>query len=280
MDSAEFPKVTIVTPSYNQAEFLERTILSVINQDYPNIEYIIIDGGSTDNSVDIIKKYEHKITKWVSEPDSGQSNAINKGFKMSTGQIFNWLNSDDVLYPGAIAIAVDYLKRNPNVHMVYGDRVIIDRFDRVLSTNEGPSFNRWALQQYMKIPQETTFFTREIWEKVGGLQEQLHFTMDADLWFRFLKFTDFIHIPFFLGAYREHELSKSVEVFGPNKRSSRASEEISYLLRTHLRKRIKNERVRKIFQLINLMRLAYEKTSRKRRLEYERLLGMIPAGQK
>jgi len=120
MKMNEYPLVTIVTPSYNQADYLERTILSVLNQDYPRIEYIVIDGGSTDASIDIIKKYEDRIAFWISEPDNGQSHAINKGFKHATGEIFNWLNSDDVLMPSATTIAVHYLTTYPQYGMVYG----------------------------------------------------------------------------------------------------------------------------------------------------------------
>lgn len=196
MKHSEYPKVTIVTPSFNQGMFLERTILSVINQDYPNLEYIIVDGGSTDNSLEIIKKYEDRITKWISEPDAGQSDAINKGFRKATGHIFNWLNSDDVLCPHAIKIVVDYYQRLPAIQVFYGDRIIIDQNDRINKTVEGPSFNRSELKYYMKIPQETVFFTRDIWEKVGGLNEELHYTMDNDLWFRFVRHSDFKHIPF------------------------------------------------------------------------------------
>lgn len=274
-----YPKITIVTPSFNQAIFLERTILSVINQGYPNLEYIIIDGGSTDGSVDIIKKYESHISKWVSEPDSGQSNAINKGFKMATGDLYNWLNSDDILYPATLKIVAEYCLKYPNHQVFYGDRVIIDKDDRVLKVNEGPSFKRWESKMYLKIPQETTFFSKSIWNKVNGLNEDLHYTMDVDLWRRFLKYTDFIHIPFYLGAYREHDLSKSVEVFGPNKSSDRAAWEIERYKEMYATKWHRHTKVQKLAFLLNQGRLAYEKSSRKGRVEADFIYSLIENGQ-
>ncbi|TAJ12534.1 glycosyltransferase [Marinilabiliaceae bacterium JC017] len=275
MKHSEYPRVTIVTPSFNQGMFLERTILSVINQDYPNLEYIIVDGGSTDNSLEIIKKYEDRITKWVSEPDTGQSDAINKGFGMATGQVFNWLNSDDVLCPHAIKIVVDYYKRIPAIQVFYGDRIVIDQDDRVYKTVEGPSFNRRELKYYIKIPQETVFFTRDIWEKERGLNEELHYTMDNDLWFRFVRHSDFKHIPFFLGAYREHYNSKSVEVFGSQKRNDKAMAELSYMKKKYYNTWLRAPRYWKFFYMWNQMRLAHEKSSKKRRLEVEHIIELV-----
>ena len=173
------PLVTIVTPSYNQADFLERTILSVLNQDYPHIEYIVIDGGSTDGSIDIIKKYEKNIAHWISEPDNGQSSAINKGFKNAKGEILNWLNSDDILMPSATTIAVDYLCKNPEYGMVYGDRLVVDEHDQVLACVELSSFSRFLYRFGGFLPQETSFFRRDLWRQANGLDESLHISMDS-----------------------------------------------------------------------------------------------------
>ena len=125
------PKISIVTPSYNQAEFLERTILSVLNQNYPNLEYIIIDGGSTDSSAEIIKKYERYLTYWVSEPDDGQADAINKGFAKATGDILAWLNSDDLYLPGAL-LKVKESFQNAGIAFLYGHSILVDKEDRVI----------------------------------------------------------------------------------------------------------------------------------------------------
>ena len=122
----ENPLVSIVTPSFNQGRFLEATIQSVLNQDYVNVEYIVVDGGSTDNCVDILKKYSDQLAHWMSEPDAGQTDAINKGFSLATGEIFAWLNSDDIYRPGAISEAVAYLQDHPNEGMIYGDADFID----------------------------------------------------------------------------------------------------------------------------------------------------------
>src|SRR5215208_2659718 len=120
------PRVSIITPSFNQGQFLEETMHSVLEQDYPNIEYIVVDGGSADNSVEIIKKYQGQLAWWVSEKDRGHADALNKGFSHATGEILAWLNSDDVYFPNAVSQAVSFLKTNPAIGMVYGDAELID----------------------------------------------------------------------------------------------------------------------------------------------------------
>jgi glycosyltransferase involved in cell wall biosynthesis len=228
MNKANLPKVTIVTPSFNQAAFLEATILSVLNQTYPNIEYIVVDGGSTDGSVDIIKKYKDRLAWWVSEPDNGQSDAINKGFKQATGDIYNWLNSDDILYPDAVKIAVHFMEKHPEKEVVYGDRIVIDHASRIVDAFEPLSVTRKSSRFLLRIPQEVTFFTADLWHRVNGLNPDLHYVMDSDLWYRFLDETGFFHMPVFMGAYRDHEESKSVFGIGRNK-NNRALKEINFL---------------------------------------------------
>jgi glycosyltransferase involved in cell wall biosynthesis len=205
----ENPKVSIVTPSYNQGNFLEHTILSVLLQDYENIEYIIIDGGSSDNSVDIIKKYENKIKYWVSEKDKGQSDAINKGFSKATGEIFYWVNSDDFLMPSSISIIVDYFKRKKNIGMIYGDRIVVDKKGNIVDVNILTKYNNFLFKFDQKLPQETAFFRSELWKKVGGLKLESNYCMDTELWMNMNKFTNFYHIPFFLAYFRVHKLAKS-----------------------------------------------------------------------
>ncbi len=183
------PKVSIVTPSYNQAEFLEETILSVRAQDYPNIEHIIIDGGSDDGSVEIIKKYEDSLAFWVSEADNGQSDAINKGFRKATGDIVAWLNSDDLYFPHAVSTAVRHFQANRNLGLFYADCVFIDEHsDFIRYFTEREEFDLDRLLSFSDfIMQPTTFFSREKLFEVGLLDEDRHFTMDWDLWCRLAK---------------------------------------------------------------------------------------------
>lgn len=206
----EIPKVSIVTPSFNQAAYLEQTILSVLEQDYQNIEYIVIDGGSTDGSLDIIKKYQSRLAYWVSESDNGQSHAINKGFSHATGDIFNWLCSDDILMPSATKIAVNYLGKNPELGVVYGDRIRIDGKGNFLCCEKQPPFKAKLLKYVYRIPTETGFIRKKHWNAVGGVNEKMHFCMDYDIWIRLNTITSFRHIPFVMGAYREHALAKSI----------------------------------------------------------------------
>ncbi|MFH1369906.1 MAG: glycosyltransferase family 2 protein [Planctomycetota bacterium] len=266
------PKVTIVTPSYNQAGYLEKTILSVLNQDYPDIEYIIIDGGSTDGSVDIIKRYQDRLAYWISEPDKGQSDAINKGFKRATGRIFNWLNSDDLLMPSAVKIAVYYLMNNSDVGIVYGNRITIDERGNFLSLTRAPSYNARIFRHHLAIPQETTFFRSELWSQVDGVEEELKFCMDYDLFVKLSKITQFYHIPFVLGAYRKHPLSKTVMYSGTLKTARR--EEAGKVYRRHYlkdRSRLKAKFCKKL----NNVRIYFETESKSSKREVGKILKII-----
>jgi glycosyltransferase involved in cell wall biosynthesis len=208
--SPHLPLVTIVTPSLNQARFIEETIQSVLSQDYPNLEYIVIDGGSTDGTLGILKKYENRL-RWISEKDSGQSQAINKGFKMAQGEIVAWLNSDDTYLPGAIAKAVDYLVKNPKTMMVYGEGYLIDENGR--SKGRFPAtepFNLWRLIYYEDyILQQSVFIRKCILEKPGCLDEGLHYGMDWDLWIRIGKCAPIGYIPDYMANLREYPETKS-----------------------------------------------------------------------
>jgi glycosyltransferase involved in cell wall biosynthesis len=207
---SELPLVTIVTPSLNQAQFLEDTMLSVMGQDYPAVEFIVVDGGSTDGSIKIIRRHQARLAYWTSEPDSGQSSAINKGFARAKGRIFAWLNSDDLLSPSAVSIAAHFLNSEPDVGLVYGDRVEIDAKGNVIGVLRCPPHDPGIFRKDVTLPQETAFFRREVYEAVGGLDEDLHFAMDLDLWCKMAKVTRMRHIPAFLACFRRHGWSKSV----------------------------------------------------------------------
>ena len=202
--------MSIVTPSYNQGRFIEETILSVLTQDYPNVEYIVRDGGSTDNTLDIQKKYEGRLT-WISEADRGQSHAINKGFRMAKGDILAWLNSDDTYLPGAISKVVQHLQANPEAMMVYGEGYLIDEQSRV--TRRFPyteEFNLWKLiYLWDNILQQAAFFRRQIFDHIALLDEELDYAMDWDLWIRIGKKFRVDYIPEYLGNLREYREAKT-----------------------------------------------------------------------
>ncbi len=205
------PKVSIITPSFNQGEFLEQTIKSVLAQDYENIEYIVIDGGSTDDSVDIIKKYENCIDYWVSEKDEGQSHAINKGFKKATGEIVAWLNSDDLYFPYAVSIAVQRFKENSDLSLFYGDCVFINRYGGFIRYfTEVEPYNQSRLLNYSDyIMQPTTFFSMKKLKEVKYLDETLHYAMDWDLWCKLCKVGAVHYEKSVIAANREYGSTKT-----------------------------------------------------------------------
>ena len=210
--SEESPLVSIVTPSYNQAQFLEETILSVRNQDYPNVEYIIIDGGSTDASVDIIRKYEDRLAYWVTEEDRGQAHAINKGFARAHGEIFSWLNSDDFLLPGAVRHVVETQRRYPEAVAWVGGCYRIDPDGRILSTVIPRGLGRdtladWGYRGFFYQP--SCFFAAHAWHEAGPLDENFHFALDLDLWLGLSGLGDFAAIPEIISAAVIHGDAKT-----------------------------------------------------------------------
>ena len=206
-----WPRITIVTPSFNQGKFLEETIKSVLNQNYPNLEYFIVDGGSTDNSINIIKKCAEKIDWWVSEPDQGQSDAINKGFQKAKGDWLCWVNSDDILLPDALEKVAKASNANSDVDVITGNVIYIDENDFIVRCVRVPRM-RWFFYRrsvgYFTAP--AVFFKKELYEKVGGLDIKLHYSMDIDLWHKFrLEGAKIYHIKEYLGGFRVHKSSKT-----------------------------------------------------------------------
>lgn len=196
-----WPKISIVTPSFNQGPYIEKTIRSVLLQGYPNLEYFIIDGGSTDGSVDIIKKYEPWLDYWVSEKDRGQSHAVNKGFQRATGELLGWLNSDDWYADGALFTAAAAYLDDPAVGAVYGQGHIVDKFGAVTHTPKLMPIDKQSLLEWANgsdFMQPSCLFTKKAWLDCGPLDEGLHYSLDVDLWlkiagkYRFRKIDDLL----------------------------------------------------------------------------------------
>ena len=204
------PLVSIVTPSFNQAQFLEETICSVLDQDYPNIEYIIMDGGSTDSSLEIIKKYQSKLAGWISEPDRGQTDAINKGFERASGEILAWINSDDTYQPGAVSEAVEYFKSHTGTGLVYGDANLIDEEGKIIGKFPARQTDYPRLRRgYVHIPQQSSFFSGNIWKRVGPLDPSFHFAMDYDLWVRIARVAPIMYVQRTWANFRIHSQGKT-----------------------------------------------------------------------
>jgi len=208
------PLVSVITPVLNQQDYIEETVRSVLNQDYQNVEYLVIDGGSTDGTLEILESYVDRITL-ISEPDEGQADAINKGFRLSSGEITSWLNADDVYLPGAVSAVVDAFAADIKAVCIYGDCSYINTQGEVLSRYPARDFDlrRFVVESENFIPQPASFFRRECLEKAGYLDLELDFVLDYELWLRFAKVGKFSYMSQELAHARLHPEAKSVASF-------------------------------------------------------------------
>ena len=236
-----YPKISIVTPSYNQFEYIEETILSVIQQNYPNLEYIIIDGGSTDGSIEIIKKYEKYLSYWISEPDTSHANALNKGFAKSTGEIMAWINSDDKYFPWSFNTIAEVYSQNPDVLWTVGAYSNIDE-NGILLTEGSRAVSLVYKNVYsylfkdLHIQQESVFWRRSLWDLAGGkLNEDISLLIDTELWCRFFLHAKLWHIPQPIGCFRISGFNRS---FGNNIQVLFDIEKTNQFLRSNLPKAI------------------------------------------
>jgi glycosyltransferase involved in cell wall biosynthesis len=208
-----YPKISIVTPSYNQAQFVAWTVRSVLLQRYPNLEYVVMDGGSTDRSVEAIQPYVDRLAYFSSARDKGQSDAIKRGFDRCTGDIMAYLNSDDMLAPGTLHYVADFFARNPDVDAVYGHRLTVDGRNRAKWYWILPEHSDWYQTRWDLIPQESCFWRRRIYDRCGNVDDTLRFAIDYDLFARFMKAGGkFVRANRFLGVFREHEEAKTSQL--------------------------------------------------------------------
>lgn len=203
------PLVSIVTPSYNQAAFLEQTLASVLGQDYPHLEYLVVDGASTDSSVEIIHKYADRLTWWVSERDSGQAEAINKGLARAKGEIVAWLNSDDTYLPGTVSAAVRALQKHPAAALVYGDMLAVDETGQVINRLRYRQLDLADLLCFQIIGQPAVFMRREALAKAGLLDPSYHCLLDHHLWIRMAAQAPIVHVAQTWAAARYHPAAKN-----------------------------------------------------------------------
>lgn len=207
------PKISIVTPTFNSGKYLEDTIKSVINQSYPNLEYIIIDGGSTDNTLDIISKYSHFISSWISEPDSGMYNALNKGFNKATGEIMAWINSDDLYHNGALRCVGEIFNDLIDVHWIIGRSSLFNSDGLCVKMNDSQNWSQTRIitGNYKWIQQENVFWRRSLWEKAGSrLNDSLRFAGDFDLWNRFFNYSPMYNVQTSFAGFRLHGQQLSI----------------------------------------------------------------------
>ena len=204
------PTISVVIPSYNQVQYLEASIRSVLDQDYPNCEVILMDGGSNDGSKQIIERYADKFTYWQSQPDGGQTAAIIDGFTHGRGELLTWLNSDDILLAGALRRHAEAFQRHLTADVFYGDHTDIDVTGQTVEQYKPPPYFNWlAWLTGPYIAQPGTLFTRRIWDKVGGADASMQCAFDYDLWYRFMAAdAKFIHVGGYMSGFRRHSESK------------------------------------------------------------------------
>lgn len=205
-----FPRITIITPSFNQVRYLERTIRSVLDQNYPNLEYFIVDGGSNDGSVDTIRKYENRLAWWCSEYDKGQTNAINKGLRRATGEWIAWQNSDDIYYPGVFMDLANMANRYPKAGLIIGDIMLIDENDRPFRDIRyvKPTYNS-LLAEGMVLTNQAAFWHRSLHNKIGLMNEELNYSFDYEWFLRLTKMANGVHCKKIWGALRLHDDTKT-----------------------------------------------------------------------
>ena len=202
-------KVSVITPSFNQGKYIERTIESVLNQRISELEYIVMDGGSTDQTVDILKKYD-SVLEWRSEKDNGQTDAVNKGLRLAKGDIIGWLNSDDIYYPNAIRAVLDVFEKNPDINVVYGNAYHIREDDSIIEEYYTEEYSYERLKEVCYICQPAVFFRKCLVDKYGYLDETLQYCMDYDYWLRLGKGERFFHLPVFIAGSRLYEDNKTL----------------------------------------------------------------------
>jgi glycosyltransferase involved in cell wall biosynthesis len=205
----KLPRISIVTPSFNQVQFVSWTVRSVLSQRYPNLEYILMDGGSTDGSIDALMPYAERLAYLTSEKDGGQSDAIFRGFERSTGEIMTYLNSDDMLAPGALHFVARYFAEHPRVDMIYSHRCIVDDMNKVIGYWWLPRHSNYLMMRWDLIPQETCFWRRSLFKKCGNVDPTFRFAMDYDLFVRYMSEGHVKRVNRFLGAFRIHSQSKT-----------------------------------------------------------------------
>jgi len=246
------PRISIVVPSYNQARFIGDTLESIVQQHYPNLELIVIDGASTDGSQAVIERYLEYIAHYVSEPDKGQTDAINKGMDFASGDILAWLNSDDCLVPGTLFHIVATFRKEPRVDVIYGHRILIDEQGRDIGRWVLPGHNEFLLSYADFVPQETMYWKRELWNKIGGhLDHSFQFAMDWDLIAKFIEAgAHFKLTPMFLGQFRLHSSQKTQKSI-----SNLGAEEMERIRERYLNRKGNNRLHRKIVFRIQRMSL-------------------------
>lgn len=212
-----YPKISIVTPSFNKAQYLEKTIISVLSQNYPNLEYVIIDGGSNDGSVDIIKKYVDRLTYWISEPDDGMYYAIKKGFEHTTGEIMAWIGADDMYHPNSFFTVAKIFSECPQISWLVGAQTEFDEEGRTMNVGISPYFNHlhFLMHPSRWVQQESTFWRRGLYEKCGGIGIDYKLAGDFDLWMRFSRHEKMFIANVLIGGFRhsEMQLSKNMKLY-------------------------------------------------------------------